>query len=88
MMFFAKEETLWQAMSRTEMPLSGILATDDDGKRYAQMLSLIGCDVPLVSIGQVFKDNLWDVQFLAVTTLFGQRWHRQQSYHHQENYRL
>ena len=52
------------------------------------MLSLIGCDVPLVGVGKVLEDDLRDVQLIATPTLFGQRRHRQQSYHHQEDYRL
>lgn len=65
MMLFAEEEALGQTMSRTEMPFSGILATDDDRQRNAQMLSLIGCDVPLVGVGEVLEDDLRDVQLIA-----------------------
>ena len=86
-MLFAEKEAIGQTVSRTEMPLSGILTTDDDRQRDAQVLTLVGGDVPLIGVGQVFEYDLWDVDLL-VTTLFCQGRHRQQGYHHQEDYRL
>ena len=85
---FAEEEAIGQTVSRTEMPLTGILTTDDDRQRNAQMLSLVRGDVPLIRVGQVFKNNLRNIDLLTSITFFGHSWHRQQRYHHQENYRL
>ena len=48
MMFFTEVKGLRKTVSRTEGPLTSILTTDNDRQRYAQMLTLIGGDVPLV----------------------------------------
>ena len=87
-MLFTEEEALGKTVSRTEMPLSGILTTDDDGQRDAQMLALVGGNVPLIRVSQMLEHDLGDVDLLAFPTLVGQDRHRQQSYHHQEDYRL
>ena len=90
-MLFAEEELFGQTVSGAEEPLlSWIITrtTDDDRQRDAQVLALIGGDVPLIRVGQVLEDDLRDVDLLAFTTLFRQDWHRQQCYHHQEDYRL
>jgi len=88
MVLFAEKEAIRQTVSRTDMPFSRISATDDDRQRDAQVLALVGGDVPLIRVGQVLKNDLRDVDLLAFTTLFRQDWHRQQCYHHQEDYRL
>ena len=70
------------------MPFAGILTSDDDRKGYAEMLAVVGGDVPLVRVGQVFEHDLGDVELLTFTTLAGQSGHGQQCYHHQEDYRF
>ena len=65
MSILIEEETLRQAVSSTEMPLSSLRAADDDRQRYAQMLTLIGGDMPLIGIGKVFEHYLGDVQLLT-----------------------
>ena len=88
MVLLAEEEALGETVSSTEMPLSGILTTDDDRQRDAQVLALVGGDVPLVRVGQVLENDLRYIDLLAFPTLFSQGRHRQQCYHHQEDYRL
>ena len=88
MVLFAEEETIGQTVSRTEMPFSGVPATDDDRQGNAEMLTLVRGDVPLVRVGQVLENDLRDVDLLVFPTLFRHDRHRQQCYHHQEDYRL
>jgi hypothetical protein len=88
MVLFAKEKAIWKTMSRTEVPFPGISTTDDNGQWDAQMLALVGGDMPLIGIGEVMEDNLWDVERISFPTLTGQCRHWQQGYHHQENYRF
>ena len=89
-MLLAEEELLGQTVSGAEEPLlSGIIArtTKDDGQRYADVMTLVAGYMPFVRVGQVLKHYLGDIEFLAVVALASQCGHRQQRYHHQEDYR-
>ena len=89
-MLLAEEELLGQTVSGAEEPLlSGIIArtTKDDGQRYADVMTLVAGYMPFVRVGQVLKHYLGDIELLVVVALASQCGHRQQRYHHQEDYR-